>query len=111
MSKISRDRNPEITPTSAPSADVRENWIRSMLRGTAAQILSAPVIGIVAGFMLLFGGIFFAICWQIGVQPLIDAKHYASFTGRASGRIVESWVALEFDPATVRKQDTYWEPS
>ncbi|MEO8802219.1 MAG: hypothetical protein ABI304_02125, partial [Rudaea sp.] len=42
---------------------------------------------------------------------LIDAKHYASFTGRASGRIVESWVALEFDPATVRKQDTYWEPS
>lgn len=111
MGKTSRDRKPVSTPNIASEAEGRQNWIRTMLLGTAAEILTAPVIGIVAGFMLLFGGIFLAICWQIGVQPLIDAKHYASFTGRASGRIVESWVAMDFDPANLRKQDTYWEPS
>lgn len=111
MGKTSRDRKSVSTPNSAAGTGARENWIRTLLLGTAAGFLTTPLIGIVAGFLLLFGGIFLAVSWQVGVQPLIDAQHYASFTGRATGRIVESWVALDFDPATVRKQDTYWEPS
>ena len=75
------------------------------------MVVAGPFIGMIAGFLLLFGGIFLAVAWQIGPQPLIDSAHYAKFTGTASGHIVESWTALDFDPDTVRKTDVYWQPS
>jgi hypothetical protein len=53
----------------------------------------------IAGFLLLFGGIFLGVAWLVGPQSLIDSRHYATFTGKVSGRLVESWAALEFDPA------------
>jgi hypothetical protein len=70
-----------------------------MLAGRVAQFLVSPLIGMIAGFLLLFGGIFLDTAWLVGPQPLIDARRYAAFTGKATGRIVESWAALEFDPA------------
>jgi hypothetical protein len=72
--------------------------LRGMLLGTVAQFLVGPIIGMVAGSLLLFGGIFLDVAWIVGPQPLIDSWHYATFTGKATGRIVESWAALEFDP-------------
>ncbi len=49
-------------------------------------------------FLLLFGGIFLAIAWQVGPEPMIDAARYKTFTAHSNGRIVESWLAMEFDP-------------
>jgi hypothetical protein len=64
-----------------------------------AKFLVAPLIGMIAGALLLFGGIFLDVAWLVGPKPLIDSRHYATFTGRVTGRVVEGWAALEFDPA------------
>jgi hypothetical protein len=77
------------------SAAVR---IRQLLLGRVAQFLVSPLIGMIVGFLLLFGGIFLDVAWLVGPQSLIDSRHYATYTGKAMGRIVESWTALEFDP-------------
>ncbi len=96
--------------TSAPVQVHAASWIRNMLVGSALQFLTAPLIGIFAGFLLLFGGIFLAVAWNSGPQPLLDSMHYASFTGKVDGRIVESWAALEFDPADLPRDKLYWQP-
>jgi hypothetical protein len=85
----------------APAA-THAGRIRALLAGNVAGILVSPVIGIYVGFLLLFGGIFLAAAWQAGPEPLLDAAHYATFTASTTGRIVESWVALEFNPDDVR---------
>ena len=35
------------------------------VRNVVAQLISSPLIGIVAGFLLLFGGIFLAVAWSV----------------------------------------------
>ncbi len=87
------------------------NRWRELILGNLAIVVAGPFIGMIAGFLLLFGGIFLAVAWQVGPQPLIDTVRYAKFTGNASGHIVESWVALDFDPDTMRKTAVYWQPS
>ena len=77
------------------------NTLRETLLGALGQFAAAPLIGLFAGFPLLFGGIFLAIAWTIGPQPLIDSYRYASYTAHAEGRIVDSWAALDFDPTDV----------
>ena len=82
--------------------------LRNWILGTVGMLAAAPVIGVVAGFLLLFGGIFLGVAWQVAGQPLVDAHRYAPFTATASGRIVESWAALDFDPARLPAQKLYW---
>lgn len=77
-----------------------------MLGGLAA----APVIGLFSGFLLLFAGIFLAMAWTVGPKPLIDAFEYAPYRAQASGRIVESWAALEFDPSELPAGKLRWQP-
>lgn len=99
----------ETTPAAAPSNALIGN-LRDTILHSLAGVVAAPLIGVLAGFLLLFGGIFLAVVWTVGPQPLIDAQHYAPFTARAEGRIVESWTALEFDPAQLPKDKLYWQP-
>ena len=84
--------------------------IPAPVRGLAVGWLQGAMLGMYAGFLLLFGGIFLAVAWSIGPQPLIDSIHYRPFTGHASGQIVESWAALDFDPAVLPKGRLYWQP-
>ncbi len=91
---------------SAPAA----SGLRGFLLQTVGQFAAAPVIGLLAGFLLLFGGIWLAVAWTAGPQPLIDSYRYAPFTAQVSGRIVESWVALDFDPENLPKGKTRWPP-
>ena len=78
------------------------------VRNVVAQLISSPLIGMVAGFLLLFGGIFLAVAWSVAPQPLIDAHRYAPFTASTSGKIVDAWTALTFDPADLRKDSLRW---
>jgi hypothetical protein len=94
----------------AAGASAQGGGLRGLILGNAAMLAMGPFFGILAGFLLLFGGIFLAVAWQVGAQPLIDHLHYASFTSRASGRIVESWAALDFDPARLPKGKLHWQP-
>lgn len=84
--------------------------LRMMVLQTAGQFAAAPLIGLMAGFFLLFGGVFLAVAWTAGPQPLIDSFHYAPYTAQVTGRIVDSWVAIDFDPSVLRKGRTNWQP-
>lgn len=88
-----------------PSAASR---LKEMLANTVAQVLVAPLLGLIGGFMLLFGGIFLAVAWATCAQPLIDSQRYAPMTAHTSGHIVDSWAAIEFDPADVPRDKLYW---
>jgi hypothetical protein len=55
----------------------------------------------IAGFFLLVGGIFLDVAWTVGPQYLLESRQYRDFTGTVNGRIVEGWVALDLDPATL----------
>jgi len=78
------------------------------VRSAVGGMLRASIIGLVAGFLLLFGGVLLGIAWQTSVQPVLDARHYAAFTGKVDGRIVDSWMAVEFDPDDMRKGSLRW---
>jgi hypothetical protein len=84
--------------------------LRAFLIERLAMFAVAPLIGLFAGFVLLFGGIFLSIAWTVGPKVLLDAHQYAPFTARADGHIVESWVALEFDPSVLPQGKLYWQP-
>lgn len=84
--------------------------LRAFLVERLAGLAVAPLIGLIAGFLLLFGGIFLAVAWTVGPKPFLDARQYAPFTARADGHIVESWIALEFDPAVLPQGKLYWQP-
>jgi hypothetical protein len=84
--------------------------LRAFLIERLAMFAVAPLIGLFAGFVLLFGGIFLAVAWTVGPKPFLDARQYAPFTAHAEGHIVESWVALEFDPAVLPQGKLYWQP-
>jgi hypothetical protein len=116
---VSKQRSAERSADKQPiqrsrqTAGARDNasgGLRAMLLTTMGQILAAPIIGMLAGFLLLFGGIFLAVAWTAGPQPLIDSYHYAPFTAQVSGRIVESWTALDFDPDDLPKGKSRWQP-
>lgn len=92
-----------------PSGDLGGR-LRNLLLQQLAGFAAAPIIGLFAGFLLLFGGIFLAVAWMVGPQHLIDSYRYAAYSVPASGRIVESWAALEFNPSSLPKGKTYWQP-
>jgi hypothetical protein len=89
----------ETNEPPAPKTEGLAGRLREMLAGSVVHFLVSPLLGLIAGFLLLFGGIFLDVAWLAGPQPMIDAREYASFTSQVDGRIVESWAALEFDPA------------
>jgi hypothetical protein len=100
-------------PRKSSSADARPGGIlglRAFLIERMAMLAVAPLIGLFAGFLLLFGGIFLAVAWTVGPKPFLDARQYAPYTAHADGHIVESWIALEFDPAILPKDKLYWQP-
>jgi len=84
--------------------------LRDFLLESLGNFAAAPVIGLGAGFLLLFGGVFLAVAWTTGPQPLLDSFQYAPYTARANGRIVASWAALEFDPDVLPAGKLYWQP-
>jgi hypothetical protein len=77
------------------------------------EALKAIAVGKVAGLTLgwglrLYAAIFLGaaavvltIGWKQGPERALHAREFASFTASASGRIVESWLAVEFDPRRV----------
>jgi hypothetical protein len=83
--------------------------LRNWLVGTFGMMLAAPVIGLFSGFLLLFGGMFLGVAWQVAFKPLVDQQRYAAYTAATSGRIVESWAALSFDPADLPASKLYWD--
>ena len=75
--------------------------LRAIVLGRLAGLVVGPGLRLVAVVLLGFGAVFLSIGWLLGVKPFLEAREFAAFTGRAEGRIVESWLALEIDTARV----------
>lgn len=93
------------SPGDRPAGGMRDTLLQAL-----GGLVAAPVIGLFSGFLLLFAGLFLAIAWTIGPKPLIDAFQYAPYRAQATGRIVESWAALEFDPSELPAGKLRWQP-
>ena len=109
------DRQGKADARLAPAAAVSQpdrsgGGLRETLLETLGGLLAAPLIGVLAGFLLLFGGIFLAVAWMTGPQAYVDSLRYAVYTAHVSGRIVDSWMALDFDPADVPAGKVRWQP-
>ena len=96
-------------PADAAAATSRGHPLRDWLVGTLGMMAAAPLIGMIAGFLLLFGGIFLGVAWQVAMKPLVDMRQYAGLTSAISGHIVESWAALNFDPGDLPTGKLYWD--
>lgn len=101
--KVEPPRQPAPSPAPAvPGAKARlAEALRAIAYGKLAGLTIGWGVRLYAAFFLGFGAIFLGAGWEIGPQRLLDAREFASYTARAEGRIVESWVALELDPAQV----------
>jgi hypothetical protein len=83
-------------PTDAPQA----GW-KTLVLGNAIGLAVGPIIRLIAVVYLGASIVFLTVAWQNGPQRTLDAMRYASYTASAQGRIVESWLALDFDPASL----------
>ena len=96
---------PADAPPEAPVPPTRKAALVEVLRALVTGRLVGLTIGwgvrLIAVFILGFGAIFLSVGWLLGVKPIVDAWEFRSFTSRAEGRIVESWVALELDPSRI----------
>ncbi len=80
-------------------------WLANSLGGMAL----APLMGLVAALPLLFGGLTLGVAWFLGVQPAVNAQRWAAYSASTSGRIVEAWAAIEFNPASLPDGKLYWQ--
>ena len=96
-------------PVSTLSPSPFRERVRGLLGDFVAGTLFGPFIRLIAAFILGVAGVFLTMVWQIAPQRLIDAAHYAKFTTALTGRIVESWVAVEWNPADMRKESLHWQ--
>ncbi len=79
------------------------------IRGELVGWALSPVRGFVLSIPLFFACLFLVIGWRIGPQRLIDAARLRKLTAHVDGRIVESWLALDFNPADMHKH-RLWRP-
>jgi hypothetical protein len=96
-----------VSKSSAESPAATDTGWRGFLIGNALGAIFGPFVRLIAALFLGAAILFLSFAWQSGPQRTIDAAHYATFTGRASGHIVESWLALEFDPGAMGT-GTHW---
>ena len=80
-----------------PAAPARGGW-RSFLLQQAAGYAVSPLIRFAAAFPLGLAIVLLSAGWLVGPQRFVDAYRFRTYTASADGRIVDSWLALEFDP-------------
>jgi len=61
-----------------------------------------------AVFLIAISGILLILAWQSAPQRLLEARQYAGHTATAEGRIVESWVALNWRPDDMASDHLRW---
>jgi hypothetical protein len=54
------------------------------------------------------GGVVLACVWQMGPGTLLARHDLAAYTGRTTGRITASWLAVDFDPSSMGETGTEW---
>ena len=72
------------------------------MAGEVAGSVAGRVWMLLAVFLMAFSSVFLLIGWQFGPLVVLQAMQYKKFTGHVDARIVESWLALEFDAGSVK---------
>jgi len=85
------------TKPTAPAPAALSGW-RAFLLQQAAGYAVSPLVRFVAAFPLGFAIVLLSAGWLVGPQRFVDAYRFRTYTAAADGRIVDSWLALEFDP-------------
>jgi len=82
---------------------VRERFVAFALRIAFAKLIRLPAVFLIgiAGFLLI-------LAWQSAPQRLLEARQYAGHVSIADGRIVESWVALNWRPDDMAADHLRW---
>ena len=92
----------ECGPAPPASAKARlGEALRAIAIGKVAGLTIGWGVRLYAAIFLGAAAVFLTAGWKSGPQRVLDAREYATFTATAQGRIVESWLAIEFDPARV----------
>ena len=83
---------PSGEPLSPSAATIAGRVAEQTLLGAVARIETLYAV-----LLLAFAGMFLVLAWQFGPLVWLQAHEYRKMTGHVDARIVESWLALEFD--------------
>jgi hypothetical protein len=83
---------------------------RGFLLGQLVGTVFGPFIRLISAVVLSAGGLFLIFAWQAGPQKALDAAHYERYTQRVTGKIIESWLAVEVNLPEIR-QPKNWRAS
>lgn len=94
---MTKKRSVSRPVAAAPAVPERAGW-RAFLLQRAAGMAVSPLIRFSAALPIGFAIVLLTAGWLVGPQRLVDGWRLASYTTATDGRIVESWLAIEFDP-------------
>jgi hypothetical protein len=77
------------------------------VRGRLFGLALSPISGLMTSIPLFFACLFLVIGWKVGPQRMIDAARLRKLTSHTEGRVLESWLALDWNPAEMRDHH-YW---
>jgi len=98
---------PEPPPSQKPLATGGPlEWLKKIALWIVSNLL-ANFQTLFAAIWIGAAGLFLTVAWSVGPQRMVDAAHYAKFTGHVQGRIVESWLAVEMDIDSIRNPSNW----
>jgi hypothetical protein len=100
-----RPRTPSSNDSDSIPEVVAKRAVVEVAGGVSSRILTLLAVGFLA-----FSSIWLMIAWQFGPLVWVEAQQYKKLTSHVDGRIVESWIALEFDAKDVRNPE-FWRAS
>jgi hypothetical protein len=92
-------RGEPASTASSANDDARVRSFRERIATMAGGAVLGTFSRLYGSFWIAIAAVVLVAAWQAAPQRLIDAHRFAAFTAHADGRIVESWLALEWDPA------------
>jgi len=99
-----------VSKSSSEKSDDMPVAIAKRAVAEVALGLSGRLYTLLAVGLLAFSGIFLLIAWQFGPNVWFRAWEYKKLTSHVDARIVDSWLALEFDAKDVRNPE-FWRAS
>ncbi|MEO8752313.1 MAG: hypothetical protein ABI624_06515 [Casimicrobiaceae bacterium] len=99
-------RAPKLPPVT-PGA--RSSGLATTLLGHVFGAAVGRVYVFFGAMLIGIAGLSLTVGWQAGPQKLLDARKFSALTARVPGHIVESWLAVEFDPGDMG-QYPHWRP-
>lgn len=87
-------------PAPAPSPIEKElESSRDRFVGIVLGIVLGRFSAFYAAIFLGIGGLVLAVAWHMGPNKYLQARQFPTLTATAPARIVDRWMAIEFDPS------------